>query len=250
MKCYNHSLSDAGAVCVYCGKGLCPSCSISEAGQIVCSESCARELLGEEYSPLALGRHRAFVKVVVFFLWSCAFLFAALFVSFSCVIASIAASRGLSKDGEELTTGIQVASAGISAAFLIGGFLVLRLARRSSSGLDVHAVSAATTKASALCKHCSKLCECCFSVSGRGHIACSLACADALLRKEQARVSDLRAYKAAFNLALLAFSIELLFLPPTILHKSWWWPSLVVPPLVLALGMAGFWIWSNRSPSS
>lgn len=44
MKCTTHN-SEATAVCPYCGKALCPSCSRSESGQrTACSDACAAAL--------------------------------------------------------------------------------------------------------------------------------------------------------------------------------------------------------------
>ncbi len=42
MKCFNHTASDAVAVCSFCGKGLCPDCARPPAkGRITCSPDCA-----------------------------------------------------------------------------------------------------------------------------------------------------------------------------------------------------------------
>ena len=45
MKCFKHSPTDAVAVCVYCGRGLCRDCvPIVPAARIVCSPDCGSAL--------------------------------------------------------------------------------------------------------------------------------------------------------------------------------------------------------------
>jgi hypothetical protein len=45
MKCFSHSETEAVAICVSCGKGLCPSCiSKSDRGKFVCSPACSRAI--------------------------------------------------------------------------------------------------------------------------------------------------------------------------------------------------------------
>jgi len=42
MNCFVHAEAEAVAICVHCGKGLCPHCAgKSESGRIVCSPACA-----------------------------------------------------------------------------------------------------------------------------------------------------------------------------------------------------------------
>ena len=49
MKCFNHSQTDAVAVCMNCGKALCPGCvTKSDSGKIRCSESCSAAILAME----------------------------------------------------------------------------------------------------------------------------------------------------------------------------------------------------------
>jgi len=41
MKCINHESADAVAVCMYCGRALCPACILSPtASRLVCSSGC------------------------------------------------------------------------------------------------------------------------------------------------------------------------------------------------------------------
>jgi Uncharacterized protein conserved in archaea (DUF2180) len=41
MKCFSHSDSEAIAICIHCGRGVCVSCQIrSPTGRIVCSTTC------------------------------------------------------------------------------------------------------------------------------------------------------------------------------------------------------------------
>jgi hypothetical protein len=45
MKCFNHRITDAIAVCACCGRALCPDCVPSPApARIVCSPACAANL--------------------------------------------------------------------------------------------------------------------------------------------------------------------------------------------------------------
>ena len=49
MKCSTHPNADATAVCIHCGRALCPSCTTkSESGRVVCSASCSAALLRTE----------------------------------------------------------------------------------------------------------------------------------------------------------------------------------------------------------
>jgi predicted nucleic acid-binding Zn ribbon protein len=49
MKCSNHQNADATAVCIQCGRALCPNCSTkSKSGRVVCSEKCSTTLLQTE----------------------------------------------------------------------------------------------------------------------------------------------------------------------------------------------------------
>jgi disulfide bond formation protein DsbB len=50
MKCFKHD-TDAVAVCPYCGRGLCPSCSSAitfAAPRLACSDECAKALTRNE----------------------------------------------------------------------------------------------------------------------------------------------------------------------------------------------------------
>ena len=48
MKCFNHKVTDAVAVCAYCGRALCPECVQSPVmPRLVCSEPCAEALAKE-----------------------------------------------------------------------------------------------------------------------------------------------------------------------------------------------------------
>ncbi len=49
MKCFEHGLVDAVAVCAYCGKGLCADCAKHESSRrMACSAECAAALTKEE----------------------------------------------------------------------------------------------------------------------------------------------------------------------------------------------------------
>src|SRR5271166_4379561 len=49
MKCSTHLNADATAVCIHCGRALCPSCATkSESGRVVCSTTCSAALLRTE----------------------------------------------------------------------------------------------------------------------------------------------------------------------------------------------------------
>ena len=48
MKCFKHNTSDAVAVCVYCGRALCPDCvPAPNAARVVCSTECGSNLARE-----------------------------------------------------------------------------------------------------------------------------------------------------------------------------------------------------------
>ena len=45
MKCFLHNSTNAVAVCMYCGRALCPACiPASPSGRVVCSGECATAL--------------------------------------------------------------------------------------------------------------------------------------------------------------------------------------------------------------
>ena len=49
MKCSTHPNADATALCIHCGRALCPSCTMrSESGRVVCSTACSAALLQTE----------------------------------------------------------------------------------------------------------------------------------------------------------------------------------------------------------
>ena len=49
MKCSIHPTADATAVCIHCGRALCPGCiTKSASGRVVCSEACSKALLQTE----------------------------------------------------------------------------------------------------------------------------------------------------------------------------------------------------------
>jgi len=46
MKCFKHLVTDAVAICAYCGKGLCRECALSPSPpRIVCSTECGEALV-------------------------------------------------------------------------------------------------------------------------------------------------------------------------------------------------------------
>jgi hypothetical protein len=64
MKCSNHSQTDARAICIYCGVGVCGECAERTVkNRIVCSTDCANALAEEEAAlqgirAKTLGGHR------------------------------------------------------------------------------------------------------------------------------------------------------------------------------------------------
>ena len=44
MKCFNHPLTEAVAICKACGKGVCPECGLESENGIACQQSCAKTL--------------------------------------------------------------------------------------------------------------------------------------------------------------------------------------------------------------
>ena len=47
MKCFNHPEKDAAAICLACGRGVCPGCAIASENGIACKQSCAENLAAE-----------------------------------------------------------------------------------------------------------------------------------------------------------------------------------------------------------
>jgi hypothetical protein len=46
MKCFNHNVNDAVAVCANCGRALCRDCvPASPAGRLTCTAECAAEII-------------------------------------------------------------------------------------------------------------------------------------------------------------------------------------------------------------
>jgi hypothetical protein len=55
MKCIRHNAADAVAVCMYCGRALCPACIQNPAARrLVCSSACESTLEGTEQAVLLL----------------------------------------------------------------------------------------------------------------------------------------------------------------------------------------------------
>lgn len=77
MKCSNHSQTDAVAICVFCGHGLCSSCATkSTTGRAICSPACsagiaAAEAALESIRQKTIGAN----KLAVYFLLGAGILF-------------------------------------------------------------------------------------------------------------------------------------------------------------------------------
>jgi len=55
MKCFHHNSTEAVAVCMYCGRGLCPACiAFPTARRMVCSSACQTALERDERTLLLL----------------------------------------------------------------------------------------------------------------------------------------------------------------------------------------------------
>ena len=60
MKCSTHLNADAAAVCIHCGRALCPGCiTKSESGRVVCSAACLAGLLQTEQALQSLRTRSA-----------------------------------------------------------------------------------------------------------------------------------------------------------------------------------------------
>ena len=72
MKCFNHTASDAVAVCSHCGKGLCVDCTSHPVnGRMVCSTACADALARAHSAMVTLfqqGRRNAQASAIYCFL--------------------------------------------------------------------------------------------------------------------------------------------------------------------------------------
>jgi hypothetical protein len=79
MKCATHN-SEATAVCPYCGKALCPSCSRSVSGQrSACSDACAAALTTlDKAAELSIRRSLQSVKASAF----CCYFLGVVFILF------------------------------------------------------------------------------------------------------------------------------------------------------------------------
>ena len=44
MKCFNHPAREAVAICMACGRAVCPECGLDSEDGIACRQSCARIL--------------------------------------------------------------------------------------------------------------------------------------------------------------------------------------------------------------
>jgi hypothetical protein len=79
MKCLKHNPVDAVAVCVYCGRALCPDCIHNPtASQVVCSNSCVEALSrGERALEMILQQSQRSAQASAFYCYVCAALSAA-----------------------------------------------------------------------------------------------------------------------------------------------------------------------------
>ena len=73
MKCFNHRIADAIAVCSCCGRALCPDCVPSPAPErIVCSPACAATLKrSEDALQLLLHKSSQSARASAFYCYLC-----------------------------------------------------------------------------------------------------------------------------------------------------------------------------------
>jgi hypothetical protein len=91
MKCATHN-SDATAVCPYCGKALCPSCSRSGGGvRTACSDACATALAkADKAAELVIRKSKQLARASAL----CCYLLGALFVICGVWVPFIPVFRG------------------------------------------------------------------------------------------------------------------------------------------------------------
>jgi len=73
MKCIQHNAVDAVAVCMYCGRALCPACIQSPTGgRVVCSSACETALgRNERALQLLLEKSVQSAKASAFYCYLC-----------------------------------------------------------------------------------------------------------------------------------------------------------------------------------
>lgn len=119
MKCSNHPETEANAVCIHCGTGLCADCATkTPTRRIVCSPECAKDLADAEdvlagIRGKTLGGHR----LTGYFCCGAA-----------AVLGIFSVSAGLEQQWEMLT--LQLAAA---IGLGLSGFFYLRLAGRGEA---------------------------------------------------------------------------------------------------------------------
>ena len=117
MKCSNHPQTDALAVCVHCGAGLCRDCAKkTQSRRTVCSTECAAALIETE-SALAslrrktLGGHRL--------------------TGYFCLGAAVILGLFAALAGSDGQWGLFLLQSALGLGLGVSGFFYLRLANRN-----------------------------------------------------------------------------------------------------------------------
>lgn len=120
MKCHTHSQTDAAAICIHCGAGVCADCAQKTPSQrIVCSRQCAKALAETESTLAAIRRKtQGGHKLTGYFCYG-----AAVIVSVFALLAGLDSQWGIA-----LLQGLLASGLGAS------GFFYLRLANTSEAG--------------------------------------------------------------------------------------------------------------------
>lgn len=116
MKCSSHHSEEATAVCIHCGRALCPSCvQKSESGRVVCSTGCAAALLATEQAIQSIrARSISSLRTTGYFALGAAVVFGC----FGC----LELYSGISRVGYFLLP--------LTLVFGVGGVFYLRIAKK------------------------------------------------------------------------------------------------------------------------
>jgi len=64
MKCFNHPVREAVAICKACGRAVCPECALESANSIACNQSCATALSEKKDLEVKRADHLKNIKLM------------------------------------------------------------------------------------------------------------------------------------------------------------------------------------------
>jgi hypothetical protein len=134
---------------------------------------------------------------------------------------------------------IRVACFSLGTILLAAGFGVVRAARAVSQKKANSIFAPTPINASAVCRHCGKVCRSCFTVSNQGQVVCSQACATAsvqavALSRPPRFDTELLKLPAYF-----CFAVAFLMFPLMIFYEESWPERLLLLFGMLIFGAAG-----------